>query len=92
MRVGPPFGDAQSGNGDMTTKSIDVEVVQRLAKGLDFAVLTCGALVLTMLLAVPGKPEAVGFFALIVAFASLLGVRGGGFGAPPGPDSPGMVD
>ncbi len=66
----------------MATKAFDVEVVQRLAKGLDFVVLTCGALVLTMVMAQPGTPEAVGFFALMVAFASLLGVRGGGFYEP----------
>lgn len=66
----------------MATKPIDIEVVQRLIKGLDFVVLTIGALVLTVLMAAPGKPEAVGFFALLVAFASLLGVRGLGLYNP----------
>ena len=44
----------------MATKSIDIEVVQRLAKGLDFVVLTVGAMVLTMVMAGPGKPEEIG--------------------------------
>jgi Undecaprenyl-phosphate glucose phosphotransferase len=60
----------------MTTKSIDVEVLQRVIKGIDFAALTFGALVLTMAMAEPGSPEAVGFFGLVVAFATMLGVRG----------------
>jgi Undecaprenyl-phosphate glucose phosphotransferase len=66
----------------MATKSTDVEVVQRLAKGLDFVVLTVAALTTTTAMAAPGKPEAIGFFALIVAFASLLGIRGGGLYDP----------
>ena len=66
----------------MTRKTIDSDVVQRLAKSADFVVLTGGALVLTTALAQPGQPEAVGFFALLVAFACLLGMRGLGLYAP----------
>ena len=66
----------------MTAKTIDLDVVQRLAKAADFVVLTGGALVLTTLLARPGQPEAVGFFALLVAFCGLLGMRGLGLYAP----------
>ena len=66
----------------MARKTIDVDVVQRLAKVADFVVLTGGALVLTTIMATPGQPEAVGFFALLVAFSGLLGMRGLGLYAP----------
>ncbi len=66
----------------MTKRTIDSDVVQRLAKGADFVVLTTGALVTSLLMAAPGQAETIGFFALVVAFASLLGVRGLGLYVP----------
>jgi Undecaprenyl-phosphate glucose phosphotransferase len=66
----------------MLAKSIDIDVVKRMAKSMDFVVLTGGAFVLTLFMAAPGKPEGVGFFALLVAFSSLLGIRGLGLYEP----------
>jgi Undecaprenyl-phosphate glucose phosphotransferase len=66
----------------MTTRSFDIEILQRLAKGTDLVVLTVGALGLAVLLGPAGQPEATGFFALLVAFSSLLGVRGLGLYNP----------
>ncbi len=66
----------------MARKSIDLNVVQRLAKMADLAVLTSGAFVLTVLQSKTGQPEANGFFALLVALTSVLGLRGSGLYKP----------
>jgi Undecaprenyl-phosphate glucose phosphotransferase len=66
----------------MATRSFDIEILQRLAKGTDLVVLTAGALALSVALGPAGQPEATGFFALLVAFSSLLGVRGLGLYNP----------
>ncbi len=66
----------------MAIRTIDAEVVKRLAKATDFVVLSAGALLLATFLAKPGHPEAVGCFSLMVAFASLLGLRGLGLYVP----------
>ena len=66
----------------MAIRTIDAEVVKRLAKATDFVVLSAGALLLATFLATPGHPEAVGCFSLMVAFASLLGLRGLGLYVP----------
>ncbi len=63
-------------------RTIDADVVQRLAKAADFCVLMGGAVVLSTLLAAPGHPEAVGFFALMLTFGSLLAMRGLGLYVP----------
>jgi Undecaprenyl-phosphate glucose phosphotransferase len=76
------FPAVRCGNLMMAIKTFDLDVVQRLAKAADFTVITGGALLLTMLLAKPGNPEAAMFFALLVAFTSLLGIRGLGLYAP----------
>lgn len=58
---------------------IDVEVLQRLLKGLDFAVLGLGGLVITLGMA--GHPAAadydaiIGFFALELVLLSMLAIR-----------------
>ena len=62
---------------DTMTKTIDHEVVQRLTKSLDLAVLTGIALVLTLQAArTPHQVAVSGFFALLIAFASLRVIRG----------------
>jgi Undecaprenyl-phosphate glucose phosphotransferase len=66
----------------MANRTIDVDVVQRIAKAADFIVLTVGALVLTTVLATPGQPAAVGFFALLACLTSLLALRGLGLYQP----------
>jgi Undecaprenyl-phosphate glucose phosphotransferase len=81
LRVGTPTG-LRKGDESMATKTIDIQVVQRLAKFADLAVLTSGALVLTITHAQPGQPAAFGFFALLVAFTSLIAVRGLGLYVP----------
>jgi Undecaprenyl-phosphate glucose phosphotransferase len=63
-------------------RTIDVDVVQRLAKAADFCILMLSALLLTTLMAQPGHPEAVGFFALLMTFGSLLAIRGLGLYVP----------
>jgi Undecaprenyl-phosphate glucose phosphotransferase len=66
----------------MAQKSIDLSVVQRVAKLADIAVLTSGALVLTVVQANTTHYEAGGFFALLVALSSVLGLRGLGLYKP----------
>ncbi len=63
-------------------RTVDVDVVQRLAKAADFCVLLAGAMLLTTLLATPGHSEAVGLFALMTTFGSLLAMRGLGLYVP----------
>ena len=60
----------------MATRSIDLEVLQRLAKGVDLAVLGSACLVITTVFAARSDLQAAGFFALLVAFASLYIIRG----------------
>ena len=60
----------------MATRSVDLEVLQRLAKGVDLVVLFSAGLVLTILMSSKDNPQAAGFFALLVAFASLYAIRG----------------
>jgi Undecaprenyl-phosphate glucose phosphotransferase len=60
----------------MVHASIDSEVVERLAKYLDFIALVTAGLVFTVLFSLPGQLEATTFFALLVVFSSLLGIRG----------------
>ena len=66
----------------MAMRTIDADVVKRLAKASDFVVLfTCSVLLATFL-TLPAQAEAVGCFALMVTFASLLGLRGLGLYVP----------
>ncbi len=60
----------------MATRSIDLEVLQRLAKGFDLIVLAGAGLVITTIFATGQNLQAAGFFALLVAFASLFVIRG----------------
>jgi Undecaprenyl-phosphate glucose phosphotransferase len=60
----------------MTARTVDIEVVQRSLKALDFAILGLGALVLTVVQADPSQREAGSFLALMLAFATLLMLRG----------------
>ncbi|MFT3672621.1 undecaprenyl-phosphate glucose phosphotransferase [Aestuariivirga sp.] len=63
----------------MATRTIDQEVVQRLAKGSDLAVLTGIALFLTLQASHTSQQvSAAGFFALCIGLASLRLVRGFG--------------
>ncbi len=63
----------------MAARTIDQEVVQRLAKGSDLAVLTGIALFLTLQSAHSSQQvSAAGFFALCIGLASLRIVRGFG--------------
>ncbi len=82
MRVGTFPTGLRKGVLNMVRTSIDIDVVQRLAKAADFVVLTGGALTLTAALATQSKPEVIGFFTLLVALTSLLGVRGMGLYVP----------
>jgi Undecaprenyl-phosphate glucose phosphotransferase len=66
----------------MMVRTIDADVVQRLAKAADFLVLTFGCVALTLLLAPDGLPAAIGFFALLTSFSSLLALRGLGLYVP----------
>jgi Undecaprenyl-phosphate glucose phosphotransferase len=66
----------------MAIRTIDADVVKRLAKASDFIVLFSGSVLLATLLTPPGYPEAVGCFALMVTFASILGLRGLGLYVP----------
>jgi len=56
---------------------IDVEVLQRLLKGLDFIILALGGLAITFRLApkVPGDDALIGFFVLGLTFLSMLAMR-----------------
>lgn len=62
-----------------SSRYIDVEVVQRLVKAVDFAVLFTGALLITMLAtAVPlvgNVPAVIGFLALTLVLAAMLVIR-----------------
>ncbi len=61
----------------MKTKTIDAEVVQRLAKSLDLVALTGITLFLTLQAAKTAHQVSVaGFFALLIAFAALRLTRG----------------
>ncbi len=60
----------------MMLRTFDMDVVQRLAKAVDFAVLMAASLIFTAVLAAPGQSEAAGFYALCVTFASMLAIRG----------------
>ena len=66
----------------MVVRTIDADVVQRLAKAADFAVLTVGCVVLTLLFSPDGLPAAIGFLALLASFACLLAMRGLGLYEP----------
>jgi Undecaprenyl-phosphate glucose phosphotransferase len=62
---------------DMPAKTIDLEVLQRLTKSLDFVVLVALTLVLTLhQVHVPSLASTAGFLALFVGFAVLLLLRG----------------
>ena len=56
---------------------IDVEVLQRLLKGLDFIILALGGLAITFSLApkIPGNDALIGFFVLGLTFLSMLAMR-----------------
>jgi Undecaprenyl-phosphate glucose phosphotransferase len=60
----------------MTSRSIDIEVAQRLIKGGDVAVLALGGMALTGAFASPELQQAAGFLALGTVFATLLMIRG----------------
>jgi Undecaprenyl-phosphate glucose phosphotransferase len=60
----------------MSVRTLDADVLQRLAKGADFAVLSAAALALSANFTQPERMPAVGFFALTLVFATMLGMRG----------------
>ncbi|MCA0433668.1 MAG: undecaprenyl-phosphate glucose phosphotransferase [Proteobacteria bacterium] len=61
----------------MTTRAIDPEVIQRLSKMSDLLVLTSAAIFITLSnISHPDEVYAAGFFALLIAFSSLLAMRG----------------
>ena len=66
----------------MGLRTIDADVVKRLAKMADFMVLLLASLLPASVLARAGHPEAIGFFALLVTFSSLLALRGLGLYVP----------
>jgi len=72
-----PEGTEMSGGTVMASKSIDQEVVQRLAKAFDLAALTGITLLLTLQAShTPYQHTVAGFFALFIAFAALRLIRG----------------
>lgn len=66
----------------MLTRTVEVEVVQRLAKGIDILVLTVGALFITVVHGDTPSHDALGFFALLVSLATILSLRGLGLYEP----------
>ena len=60
----------------MTARTVDIEVVQRSLKAMDLLVLGLGAFVVTAIHGQPEQLEAGSFLALMLAFATLLMVRG----------------
>ena len=69
-------GTKCEGVAGMATRSFDLEVLQRLAKGLDLVVLAGASLVITTIFAARSDVQAAGFFALLVSFATLFMIRG----------------
>ncbi|WP_119388905.1 undecaprenyl-phosphate glucose phosphotransferase [Taklimakanibacter lacteus] len=63
--------------GETRRSYIDVEVLQRLLKGLDFIVLALGGLAITFGLAprTPGNDALIGFFTLELTFLCMLAMR-----------------
>lgn len=63
--------------GETRRSYIDVEVLQRLLKGLDFIVLALGGLAITFGLAprMPGNDALIGFFTLELTFLCMLAMR-----------------
>jgi Undecaprenyl-phosphate glucose phosphotransferase len=66
------------GTKDMKPRSIDIEVAQRLAKGVDLGALVIAALALTASYAKSDTYEVAGFLALFMVFSTLLMIRGVG--------------
>ncbi len=60
----------------MHTRSVDIEVAQRLTKGVDLVVLAMVGFVLTAQHASTDTPDVGGFLALIMVFSTLLMIRG----------------
>jgi exopolysaccharide biosynthesis polyprenyl glycosylphosphotransferase len=60
----------------MSVRTVEVDVVRRLAKAADFLFLTTAALISIVAMSNVKHNEAAGFFALLVAFSCLLGLRG----------------
>jgi Undecaprenyl-phosphate glucose phosphotransferase len=67
---------------DMQSRTIDSEVMERLAKACDIAFLLPVALVLTIVLSTSNADAANGFFALMVVLSTVLVIRGLGLYEP----------